>query len=496
MRAESVVREVQTKKARYWEEVEQKKALEVFHSAAERVPAYKRFLKEHGITHDRIRTFKDFQNVPLTSKANYLRKYPFEELFWDGTLASANLYTATSGSTGEPFYFCRDRSIDWQCSVTQELFLLQEGRAKEPTLVIVCFGMGLWIGGLITFEAFRMLGDRGYPVSIITPGINKGEIFRALKKLSPKYKKTILCGYPPFIKDIVDAAPQEGIDLKKLNLRFSMAAEPFTEDFRQYIARAAGMRDPAVNTTNVYGSADIGAMAFETPLSIGIRQLAMKKKDLFKGLFGDIQKTPTLAQYIPHFISFESINNELVLTGRSAMPLVRYAIGDNGGTIGYRDAIGSVRAAKSDPDKLLTKNNAGLKNIWELPFVYVFERNDLSTTLYGLQVYPETIREVLIRPQFAKYLTGKFMLITRYDGHQDQYLEINLELRPGMKDSKTFHAGLLGAVIKNLTEKNAEYKELLTFIGKRAHPQLVFWDAEDPTYFKPGIKQRWVAKAP
>jgi phenylacetate-CoA ligase len=492
--ANRIIKDVYTKKGPYWKHAGEENMLRLFHEAALRVPAYNRFLKEHGIRHDSIRTIKDFQNVPLTSKANYLRKYPFQDLFWDGALNSQNIYTATSGSTGKPQYFCRDRSIDWQCSVIQELFLLQNQGHKESTLVIVCFGMGIWIGGLITFEAYRMLGDRGYPISVITPGINKAEIFRALKILSPKYERTILCGYPPFIKDVIDEAPSHGINLKKLHLRISMAAEPFSEDFRDYISRACGLSKTELDTTNVYGSADIGAMAFETPLSISVRRAATENSAIFKNLFGNINKTPTLAQYIPRFISFETIHDELVLTGRSAMPLIRYRIGDNGGTLTYQEVIERMNGDAERTRNLIQKNALLGGRAWELPFVYIYERNDLSATVYGLQVYPETIREILLRRQFASHFTGKFVLITRYNEKQDQYLEVNLELRKGARESKKLHTDTLGAVIKNLVEKNAEYKELLSFIGKRAHPRLKFWSNEDQVYFKPGIKQRWVMK--
>jgi phenylacetate-CoA ligase len=59
--------------------------------------------------------------------------------------------------------------------------------------VIVGFGMGVWIGGLITYKAFEIAAKRlGHPVSIITPGINKQEIFHALRELAPQFKETII----------------------------------------------------------------------------------------------------------------------------------------------------------------------------------------------------------------------------------------------------------------------------------------------------------------
>jgi hypothetical protein len=43
-----------------WEREGQKRALQIFHATAERVPAYKDFLKKHKINHEKVRTIADF----------------------------------------------------------------------------------------------------------------------------------------------------------------------------------------------------------------------------------------------------------------------------------------------------------------------------------------------------------------------------------------------------------------------------------------------------
>jgi len=138
---------------------------------------------------------------------------------------------------------------------------------------------------------------------------------------------------------------------------------------------------------------------------------------------------------------------------------------------------------------------AGIKqSVFELPFVYVYERIDFATTLYGLQIYPETIKEVLLQPQFNEHVTGRLTLITKYNENQDQYLEVNIELKKNEKKSKRLETKIKNAIIKNLNENNSEFNELLKFVGERAKPVIVFWDYEDSKYFKTGIKQKWVVK--
>ncbi len=466
----------------------------LFHKMAAEVPAYKKFLKNAGTRAADIKTDHDLLRIPLTSKDNYLRPAKYADLFWGGSLATPHVLTSTSGSTGEPFFFGRSPTIDEQSALIHERFFLQTSLSKtESTLVIICFGMGIWIGGLLTYQAFELMSKRGHPISIITPGINRTEILKILRKLAPSYKQIILTGYPPFIKDVLDGAAEAGISLKNHKVAILFAAEAFTEQFRDYVVKKANIKNPLTDTMNVYGSADVGTMAFETPLSIRVRQIAIQKPEIFKTLFGDISKTPTLAQNIPAYTAFEQHEGQLLLSADSAMPLMRYAIGDNGGVYTFAeierimadhgvDLLKEMKAAKIPDDLRL------------LPFVYVYERSDLSATLYGLQVYPETVKEVLLGESFAPFLSGRLTLATRFDDSHDQYLEINVELRQGREASPEFSALLLAEIIKNLKEKNSEFRELCNFLGARSVPKIVYWPYEDPAYFRRDIKQRWVLK--
>lgn len=480
---------------RLWLAEQKRDALKIFHAAAKRVPAYKDFLKRRAIDPGAIKTWDDFQSVPPTDKKTYLRQYPLEELVWDGTLAKPLVFTATSGSTGEPFYFPRTNELDWQSSIAHEMFF-KNGLAEQdsPTLVIVAFGMGIWIGGLITYKAFEIASLRGrYPISIVPTGINKREIFNALKNLAPHFRQTIIAGYAPFIKDIIDESPAEGIDFKSLNARFIFAAEVFTETFRDYIAEHAHIRNIYLDTMNVYGSADIGTMAYETPTAILIRRLLSINRKVFQQVFSSCEKTPTLAQYNPLFITFEALRNEVLLTGDNAIPLVRYAIGDRGGVLAFHEVTETLKEYGIDFYKEAKRAKIDA-HISELPFVYVYDRTDMSTTLYGLQIYPEVIREALLEEPLSESLTGKFTVISKFDDKQNQYLEINIELRKHNKASHVLQKAATEKIVQVLRRKSSEFRELSDYLKERAFPKLVFWPAEDPTYFKPGTKQQWVKK--
>jgi phenylacetate-CoA ligase len=493
--ARKILSLIRTKKDNFWSREREQRPLKLFHEAARRVPAYKDFLKKNHIDPNKIKNFKDFQQVPLTSKKDYLRKYPLEKLSWDGHLKKPIIFTSTSGSTGEPFYFPREHKLDWDYSILLELFLKNSSYQSEgPVLIIVGFGMGVWIGGLITYQGFEIAGRRsGLPISIITPGINKSEIFHALRNLSPNFKETIIVGYPPFIKDIIDEAKEAKVDFRKINLRFLSAAEAYTEKFRDYVVNKGFIKNTLADVLNVYGTADIGAMAWETPTSIWIRRQLIKRKNVFEKVFPHIVKTPTLAQYNPFFITFESQNEEVILSGNNTVPLIRYAVGDHGGVYNF-----------SELKNILDSNNINIKsktalselrgNIYELPFVYVYERKDLSTTLCGLQIYPEIIREALLNPIISEFLTGKFTMFTKFDKKQNQFLELNLELRKNKKITPAQSKKAQDVIVLNLRLKISEFRELHNYLKKRALPKLVFWPSEHPLYFRPGVKQKWVKK--
>ncbi|HUZ93248.1 MAG TPA: phenylacetate--CoA ligase family protein, partial [Candidatus Paceibacterota bacterium] len=326
--AARIIKNIRTKNSAFWEKEREKNALTFFHRAASEVPAYKDFLKKNGVRPAKVKTLEDFIKVPPTSKKTYLRGYPLTNVMRKPALGTSLTWSATSGSTGEPFYFPRSRRLDWEYSLIAEMHLANDGKGfKGPTLVMVCLGMGVWIAGVLNYESFKMAAERGnYPVSILTPGINKPEIFKALRGLAPHFAQTILLGYPPFLKDIVDEAPLAGVDLKKLHIRFLSGAETFTEHFREYLVKRAGAKQICNDTLNVYGSADIGSMAFETPTAILARRLALKHKGIFAELFPGTLRAPTLAQYNPLFVTFEATpEGELLLSGDSAIPLVRYA---------------------------------------------------------------------------------------------------------------------------------------------------------------------------
>lgn len=469
-----------------------KRSIDLFKKASEEIPAYRQFLQGHKLDPRDIREPADYSKVPITSKKDYLQKFRLHDTMWQGDWEGQVMYCSTSGSTGTPHYFPRNRRLAEQASHMAEEFLRNSSHGNKRTLVIMGFGMGVWIGGIFTMHAFEIAVERmSAPVAILPTGYNRTEMFKALKILAPEYEQTIIAGYPPFVKEIIDDAADEGVNLSNLNLRLMFAAEAFSEMFRDYVCEKAGVKNPLTDTLNIYGSADIGAMAHETPLSILIRRLAQKEPVIFEDIFGQIEKTPTLAQYNPDFIEFEVDDGQILLTGNSAIPLIRYAIGDHGGVKSQKEIEGIFERHGTNLKEEAHK--AGIP-FDDRPFVYVYERTDFSTNLHGINIFPEFIRAGLANPAVSDKVTERFTMLTEYDDNHVQFLRINVELQKNVMPAEELKEDVLEAIFNGLITKSAEFAEISGNRDGRELIKLTLWENGHKKYFDGGGKQKWVEK--
>jgi phenylacetate-CoA ligase len=495
--AEAAEAALKTKPASYWEKRGEKAALELFHEAAVRVPAYKDFLKKNGIKHQQIKTIEDFKTIPTIDKKNYLRAYPLADLSWDGKLMDSwQVYAATSGSTGEPFYFPRAQKETDQYALLAELYLRTQFKIQErSTLYVDSFAMGAWIGGLFTYQAIERLAKEGnYKLHLITPGINKDETLKAIRKLGPLYDQVIIGGYPPFTRDLIDEGKAEGMDWKKYNVKFVFSAEGFGERFRDHIFEHASLRNEYRDMLNHYGTVDQGTIAYETPLAIFMRRAALKDKDLYRSLFTEPSRLPTLTQYLPEHFYFETIQNEgLICTANAGLPLIRYDLKDHGGIMSFNHAWKALEKAEPRLEQAL-KKSAIDDTVFKLPFVHVYERSDFSVVLYGANVYPEHVRKALETKECAKFATGKCALRIVESRIGQPHLEINVELRKGIKPETKHGQVAKKIIVSTLIEHNSEYRSNHTQAAHKVAPRIKLWAFGDPKYFNGRGKQKWVIK--
>ena len=467
-------------------------ALALFHDVAQRVPAYRAFLHEHGIDPAAIRQPADFRHLPLLTKDNYLRRYPLPELCRDGKLTGCDMIAVSSGSTGQPTFWPRFIGDELTIAPRFEQVFHDSFQADwRSTLAVICFALGTWVGGMYTTNCCRYLAAKGYPVTVITPGNNKAEIFRVVRELAPLFEQTVLLGYPPFLKDVIDSGRAEGIPWPQYHIKLVMAGEVFSEEWRTLVGERAGFTSICCDSASLYGTADAGVLANETPLSINIRRFLASNPDAARRLFGE-SRLPTLAQYDPASRFFEAQDSTLLFSGDNGIPLVRYHIADTGGLVPYEQMLAYLADCGFDP--LTELRREGDRGIRPLPFVYVFGRAFFTVSYFGANIYPENVTVGLEQPPIKEWVTGKFVLEVQEDADRDRYLSVVVELAPGVAPSADKAEMIAASILAQLLRLNSEFAHYVP-VEYRV-PRVSLAHAGDPEYFPTGVKHRYTRKGP
>ncbi|MFB9891600.1 phenylacetate--CoA ligase family protein [Planobispora takensis] len=451
--------------------------VELFHRVAASVPAYRVFLSEHGVDPERVRTYQDFAGLPLTTKDNYVRRHPLPDLCRDGTIG--DMIAVSSGSTGTPTFWARSTADEQVIAERfEEVFRDAFDARGRRTLAVVCFALGTWVGGLFTTACCRHLADRGYPITVVAPGSDRREILRVVPELAPHFDQVVLLGYPPFLKDVIDAGTARGVPWADYCVKLVTAGEVFSEEWRTLVAERAGMTDPVRDTASLYGTADAGVLGNETPLSVEIRRFLSARPEVAGRLFGS-SRLPTLVQYDPAVRFFEEHEGTLLFSGDNGVPLIRYHIADEGGLTPYDRMLAFLGEHGFRPAATGPRH----------PFAHVFGRSHFTVSYYGANVYPENVSIGLEQPEVSSLVTGKFVLEAVEDEHRDRRLTVTVELAPGVTPSDKIAQAAGESILTHLLRLNSEFAAYVP--QHRQTPDIRLRETGDPDCFPPGAKHRY-----
>lgn len=465
-------------------------ALALFHDVALHVPAYKDFLAQHAINPDEYQTTDDFQRLPELTKQNYLQRYSLANLCRHGQLETCDTIAVSSGSTGKPTFWPRFFSDEMQIATRfEQVFHDSFAADTKRTLAVICFTLGTWVGGMFTANCCRYLASKGYPITVITPGNNKEEIFRVVQELGSAFEQVVLLGYPPFLKDIIDTGIARGIEWQRYQVKLVMAGEVFSEEWRSLVGDRLGSRNFCYDSASLYGTADAGVLGNETPLSICIRRFLANNPEAARDLFGE-SRLPTLVQYDPISRFFEVKDGTLLFSGNNGIPLVRYNILDNGGIVHYEAMLQFLAKWGFNPVTELHKN--GGRGIRSLPFVYVFGRSNFTVSYFGANIYPENVTVGLEQPVIREWVTGKFVLLLKEDADKNRSLSVVVELAPGIEESEEKKQAIASSILEQLKRLNSEFANYVP--PEYQMPQVALAPLGDPEYFPVGVKHRYTRK--
>jgi phenylacetate-CoA ligase len=467
----------------------EERVLTLFRSAADEVPAYRAFLEAQGIAPAAVDSFEGFQRLPLVTKDNYMRAYPLPKRCRKGRLCDTHVVAVSSGATGQPMFWPRTLTHELEIAVRFEQVFRDAFRANErSTLAVVCFAMGTWVGGMYTAQCCRYLAQKGYALTLITPGNDKREIFRVVSELGPAFDQVVLLGYPPFLKDVIDSGSAEGVDLRRLSVKLVFAGEVFSEEWRTMVCDRIGAEEPCCDTASLYGTADAGVLGNETPLSIAIRRMLARHPAAARELFGE-SRLPTLVQYDPHSRFFEVVDGTLVVSADGGVPLVRYHIADKGGVIPYESLLKFLRMRVGDP---IAELPAAHRRVRELPFVYVFGRADFTVSYFGANIYPENVTVGLEQAEVRAWATGKFVLEVGHTPDGGEFLAVAVELLPNLSGTEAIREQVTDSILRELLRLNSEFAHYVPPEYQRHVVRLLPFG--DPAYFRAGIKHRYTRK--
>lgn len=475
---------LRTKGEDFWQRAGEQRALQLFHAAAKRIPAYKDFLRREKIDPKLIRTAKDFAQVPPTDKKNYTERYDLASRSWSGSLAQSRLIAVSSGTTGAPKYWPRASYQEFEAAIIHEfLYRYILDADSRRTLVVIGFPMGVYVSGVATLLP-SWLAAHKIGLTIMSVGTNRTELVRVIENLHSNFRKVILIGHPFFIKDVITTGREAGISWDKIQPRMMFSSEGFNEAWRMYLGNLAGKIDPA-NMINTYGTSEMLLVAHETPLSIRLRNIVTADKKISKQIFGT-QFPPSLFQYNPFLRYLENLGEEILFTVPSGIPLIRYNLHDSGSLLPFH------KIAKS---ALYPEISRSAGRSWRLPFLALRGRSDHTVILYAANIYPEHIHAALQTKKFMPYLTGKFALAKSYSSDMDEFLNIHLELREGVRASRSLSMQAEEHIIRTLKKVNMEYLFISNNLNKDVRPKVCLWANGDPNYFRPGLKPKYIIES-
>jgi phenylacetate-CoA ligase len=459
--------------------------LQLFHSVVDTVPAYRQFLQAQGVDPATVQSQAAFQKLPFVTKANYIKQYPLSELCRNGSLSACDMVAVSSGSTGEPTFWPRLIADELQIATRFEYIFRESFQCDHrSTLAVVCFALGTWVGGMYTASCCRWLAAKGHPITVVTPGNNKTEILRVVQALGPQFEQTVLLGYPPFLKDVVDTGLQQGIPWPDYSVKWVMAGEVFSEEWRSLVGQRLGSTNFYYDSASLFGTADAGVLGHETPLSICIRRFMAAHPDAARQLFGE-SRLPTLVQYDPTSRFFEVRDGTLLFSGDGGIPLIRYHIADSGGIIPYRTMLQRLKDWGFDPVSEL----GGSRGASALPFVYVFGRSQFAISYFGANLYPENIAVGLEQERIRDWTTGKFVMQVLDNRDFNRFLSVVVELAPGIQADEDKVQAITQSILQQLQRLNSEFANYVPPEYQR--PQVILKPMGDPDYFPLGVKHSY-----
>jgi phenylacetate-CoA ligase len=380
----------------------------------------------------------DFSRVPVTTKENYVKRYSVEERCVNGRLpVRGAVIDESSGTSGEPSNWVRGPE---ERRDGRKLLHIGVKRVlgDAPFLVVNAFALGPWATGMnlsMSIVDIALLKSTGPDVA---------KIENTLRLFGPRYRY-LICGYPPFLKVLVD---QASLDWSEYDCIAAVGGEAMSETLRDYLRRS--FRE----VYSSFGASDLEInIATENDFTIAFRRLLAERPELGEALELPARgTTPMVFQYNPLDYLIETNDaGELVITIcrlDTTAPKLRYCIHDVGCVRRFPQVRDALARAGVTPDRLAPE--------WiDLPLLFHYGRSDATVAFYGANLGTADVQDAVFSvPELAECVNA-FALVEGEDANANKTLEIALELRNGVAPPADVRERLLA----RLAEVNQDWRE-------------------------------------
>jgi phenylacetate-CoA ligase len=273
--------------------------------AYERVPLFRGRMDAKGVKPADVRTLADVRLLPFAVKNDLRDTYPYG-LFAVPMSDVVRLH-ASSGTTGKPIvvgYTAQDMEV-WKQVIMRTLYAAGYSRGD---VVQNMYGYGLFTGGLGLHGGLEGIGATVIPIS----GGNSERQIMVMKD----FGVTAVASTPSYFIHLIEVAQKMGLDFRRdLKVKRGVfGAEPWTDQMRQYIETASG-----VKAFDIYGLSEIIGPG------VGAECECQDGLHIFEDHFLVEIVDPKTLEPVP-----DGQEGELVITtlSKQAMPVIRYRTRD------------------------------------------------------------------------------------------------------------------------------------------------------------------------
>lgn len=348
----------------------------------ERVPFYRSRFDEIGLKPEDIKTARDMEKVPFTTKEDIRDNYPFG-LFAVPQKEIVRMH-ASSGTTGKPTVVGYTRSdLDTWSDLVARLCVAVG--ASDEDIVQISFGYGLFTGALGLHYGLEKIGASIVPAS---SGNTEKQVM-----LLKDFGATALVATPSYALHIGEVARDMGFTPNDFSLRLGLfGSEGCTEEMRDAVEKSLG-----VFATDNYGMSELigpgvsGDCIYRTGMHIA--------EDHF---YPEIVDRNTLKPLD------EGEVGELIITTltKEGFPLLRYRTKD-------------ITRLNYSADCPCGRTHVRMDKI--------MGRSDDMFKIKGVNVFPSQIESVLMT---MPHIGPQYQLVLTRDGYMDN-IEVVVEVIDG-----------------------------------------------------------------